>query len=205
MSAHDLRDDFIRIYSRYELQVNELERLEKDCNKQYKDYVRKLKAQKILQEVAVNMQQSVRLHINDIMNSAIETVFDDEYRFKLDFEIKRNKTEAVFKLLDKNDNEISIVDEVGGGLIDLISFALRIALHSMQNKHARSNTIILDEPFKFFSEDLILKGVSLLHEVSKKLEIQFIIVTHIKEFAEYADTHFEVKKIKNKSTVRVVD
>ena len=83
----------------------------------------------------------------------------------------------------------------GGGPIDIASFALRIASWSLQ-RPIRSNTIILDEPMKNLSKEYQEQGALMLQEVSRKLGIQFIIVTHEPVLARFADKTFNVS-IKN--------
>ena len=56
------------------------------------------------------------------------------------------------------------------------------------------NTIILDEPFKHLSDDLQPLGSEVLKQLSDKLKIQFIIVTHRKEITGVADKIFEVSR-----------
>ena len=83
----------------------------------------------------------------------------------------------------------------GGGTVDVAAFALRIASWSMQNPKS-NNTIVLDEPLKNLDASLQEKGSIMLKEVSKRLGIQFIIVTHEEVLTSFADKVFPVK-IKN--------
>jgi len=148
-------------------------------------------AQAIIQKVAQDTQSQLEIHISDIVSLAMETIFDDPYEFKIEFVVKRNKTECEL-IFEKDGNRIHPLSASGGGVIDTASFALRIALWTLQNPKSR-NTIILDEPFKFLSKDLLPRACDLLQELRKKLNLQFIIVTHLDELAECADKTFEVR------------
>lgn len=181
---------------------------------QYKSTVEKLysyvksveyieKARAILQIVAQDVQSSIKLHIEDIVNLAIDTVFPNSYTFVLDFVLKRNKTECEMFVMDQDGNKQDIVYGNGGGLVDIISFALRISLYSLKSGK-KNNTIILDEPFRFLSKDLHNKAGEILQELSEKLHIQFIIVTHEDSIVDYADRVFTVKKINNNSEVEII-
>jgi DNA repair exonuclease SbcCD ATPase subunit len=88
----------------------------------------------------------------------------------------------------------------GGGAVDVAAFALRIASWSMAQPHSR-NTIILDEPLRFLSVDLQEKASTMIKEVSDKLGIQMILVTHNDTLASFADRVFNVSIKKGVSKV----
>lgn len=141
-----------------------------------------------VQEVAQKTQQQLVLHIEDVVNTALDTCFPDEYKFQLKFEIKRNKTEARLIFL-KNGYEIEPMEASGGGVVDVASFALRIAAWSLGKTR---NTICLDEPMKFLSRDIQPRAGEILSEISKKLGIQFIMVSHVSDIIQSADRVFEI-------------
>jgi len=148
-------------------------------------------AQAIIQKVAQDTQSQLEIHISDIVSLAMETIFDDPYEFKIEFVVKRNKTECEL-IFEKDGVSIHPLSASGGGVIDTASFALRIALWTLMQPRSR-NCIILDEPFKFLSKDLLPRASELLKELSEKLDLQFIIVTHLDELTECADKTFNVK------------
>lgn len=155
------------------------------------------KAQVIIQTVAKNTQQELEYHISDLVSSALDSIFKEPYTFKVKFVIKRGKTECEL-LFEKNGEEFSPLLSSGGGVIDVASFALRIALWTLQTPRTR-NVIMLDEPFRFLSKDLIPKASLLLKELSKKLKVQFIVITHIEGLTEEADKIFKVENKKGVS------
>ncbi len=146
------------------------------------------KLQVIIQQTAKDMQEQVRVHIEDIVQLAIDSCFPEKYVFQVLYEIKRGRTEAQISLLE-NGNRVYPLDAAGGGVVDIISFALRIAVWTLSNS---TNTIILDEPFRFLSRDLQPEAGKILKELSKKLNLQFIIVTHNPALEEQADKLFTV-------------
>lgn len=158
------------------------------------------KAKEIVRSVGIKTQQQLQFHISDITSLAMEAVFENPYKLKVEFIQRRNKTECDLSFT-RDGNEIDPMEESGGGAVDLASFALRIASWSLQTPHSR-NTIILDEPMRFLSEDLQEKASAMLKEISKKLKIQFIIVTHEPTLAAYADKVFEVSIKKGVSKVK---
>lgn len=158
-------------------------------------------AQVFLQDVAQKTQSKLKLQIEDIVNLALETCFPNEYEFRIDFNVSRGKTEAELIFLSKlTGNKIDPMNASGGGVVDLTSFALRIACYTLQ--YNINNVIVLDEPFRFISRDLQDKAGQILKSLSQKLGLQIIMVTHIPELVNVADKIFEVKKIDGISKVK---
>ncbi len=155
-------------------------------------------AQVIIQDIAQATQEKLRFHIEDIVQLALDSIYPHEYIFNLEFVIKRGKTEAEICFL-KNNNKINPMEASGGGVVDVASFALRIAIWSISNT---DNIMILDEPGKWISKDLIPKFALIIKELSEKLNLQFIIVTHITELTETADKIFNVVLKKGISEVK---
>ena len=160
-------------------------------------------AQVFLQTVAQNTQEKLKFDIEAIVNLALESVFPDEYLFQMNFEVSRGKTEAELVFQDKRTGQtIDPMEASGGGVVDLTCFALRIAAFALES--GTDNLIILDEPFKFISRDLQERAGEILKTLSKKMNLQILMVTHIPEFIEVADKIFEVKK-NDKGISRVIE
>jgi len=146
-------------------------------------------AQKIIQIVAQQTQEEFQFHLSDMVTMALEAVFGRSYIFKVSFIIKRNKTEAEIALFTKDGDQVDPMTEVGGGVVDITAFAIRVALWALSPSHP---TIVLDEPFRFLSRDFQPKAGQLLHDLSEKLGLQFIMVTHNPDLVEASDRVFEV-------------
>lgn len=160
-------------------------------------------AQAFLQKIAQDTQSQLKFQIEDIVNLALETCFPNEYVFQLQFTIARGKTDAELVFLSQKTNRpIDPMNASGGGVVDLTSFALRIASYALEQ--GVDNVIILDEPFRFISRDLQVRAGEILETLSKKLGLQILMVTHIGEMIDIADKVFEVKKNSDgRSIVRV--
>ena len=161
-------------------------------------------AQAFLQKVAQSTQEKLKFQIEDVVNLALESVFPNEYEFKIEFNVSRGKTDAELVFQDKRTGQtIDPMEASGGGVVDLTAFALRLSAFALES--GTDNVIILDEPFKFISRDLQERAGEILKTLSEKMKLQIIMVTHIPEFIEVADRVFEVKKNENgvsKITVR---
>ena len=155
-----------------------------------RDIRRHEQSREIIREVGLATQQQLQYHISDIVSMALEAVFDNPYEMVVEFIQRRNKTECDL-LFERDGERIDPISASGGGAVDVASFALRIAAWSMQTPRTRG-TIILDEPLRFLSLDRQEQASQMIKELSEKLGLQFIIVTHEDTLAQYADKTFEV-------------
>ncbi len=170
----------------------------------YRDvYNNVLKARIIVQKVAEDTQKQLEYHISNLVTMALASVFPDPYEFKLRFIQKRNKTEAELIFI-KKDNEVNdILENGGGGVADVASLALRIALWSIKKTRP---TIILDEPTKFLHNPLFQRKVSeLLKDISSKLGIQIIMVSDQQALLKAADKVIEIINVDGISIVKKED
>jgi len=175
--------------SRIEEQITEIN---EDLKAKKSDLINLEQAREIIKIVGLKTQESLQYHISDITSLALDSVFPDPYQLKVNFIERRNKTECDL-MFEREGQEISPLDSSGYGAVDVASFALRVACWSMQKSRTR-NTIILDEPMRFLSEDKQADASAMLKEISKKLKIQFIIVTHEQTLTHWADKIITVSK-----------
>jgi DNA repair exonuclease SbcCD ATPase subunit len=168
----------------------------RDANR---DLRRHEQAREIIREVGIKTQQQLSFHISDITSLALEAVFNEPYELKVEFVQRRNKTECDL-YFERNGERIDPLTASGGGAVDMAAFALRIASWSMLRPHTR-NVIILDEPLRFLSVDLQERASIMIKEISEKLGIQFILVTHNDTLTSYADRTFQVSIKKGVSKV----
>lgn len=137
-------------------------------------------AQKYMQEVAQHLQQTAHKKIASVVTRCLSSVFDDPYEFRIDFEQKRGKTEA--KLLFVRDGiAVDPLNASGGGVVDVASFALRVACLILSTPPKRK-FLVLDEPFKFLNAVYRGRVRAMLETLSEEMKIQFLMITHIAEF-----------------------
>mgnify|MGYP001566575746 FL=1 len=152
------------------------------------------KAQLIIQKVAKETQEQLQIHISSLVSTALKAVYKNPYKFICKFEIKRGKTECKL-LFERNSKKIDPLLASGGGVVDVASFALRVALWSLAPQKSR-NVLILDEPFKNINDKsrvLHQKLSEMVKMISKKLNIQMIIISMIPEMENIADKIFRIK------------
>jgi DNA repair exonuclease SbcCD ATPase subunit len=153
------------------------------------------KAQVVVNEVSRLTKESLRYHLSDICSMAMASVFSDPYEIQIDFTEKRGKIEADVWFV-KDGNLISPFMSTGGGAVDISALSLRFSCWTIQNPKTRP-ILILDEPLRFLKgEDLPYKGAEMIHQISEKLGLQIIMVSHDPELIDCADNIISVD-IKN--------
>lgn len=159
-----------------------------------------LPAQTLLQRVAQETQTKIRVHIENIVQMALDAVFPDRYQFHIAFETKRGKTEARI-YLEHDGHESDPMVSHGGGVVDILALALRISAYTLSNTQ---NVMVMDEPMKWVSRDLQESAAEIIVQLSHELELQFIINTHIPEIISVADKAFKTQ-IEDKRTKVTVE
>lgn len=157
-------------------------------------------AQALIQQTAKETQETLKYHVTDIVQTALDACFPGQYDFIMEFELKRGRTECRFSLEGDYNIKYNPMDSNGGGVIDIISFALRLSCWSISRT---DNLIVLDEPFKFLSSNLRPLASEILKILSVKLGLQIILISHDTIMIENSDKIFEVKQNKGVSEVVV--
>lgn len=136
-------------------------------------------AQSYVQGAAEAVQNVAHQKIASVVSRCLQGVFGDDYEFKITFVKKRGRTEAELSFV-KGGHEIDPLLASGGGVVDVASFALRLAC-LLLIQPAKRRLLVLDESFKWVSADYIPIVRELLLSLSQELRIQFVLVTHIRK------------------------
>lgn len=146
----------------------------------------------IFQKASQVTQAQLSESISSIVSSALAAVFEEPYRFVVEFVQRRNTTECDL-WFEKNGKRKKPLDSCGYGAADIASLALRVSYWKFDGESR--NVLVLDEPtrnldvFKQPLASMMIKNLSRM-----KGGLQFIIVTHQKALAESADRQFGVVK-----------
>lgn len=134
--------------------------------------------QSTLQYVAARVQTKFGGHVGALVTKAVHHVFPERRRdvFIVRFRENRGKTECQLRLRTTEGEESHPYHCSGGGVWDVISFALRCAcLVLEQPQHTRF--LVLDEPFKFLhGVEVRKRALSMLYNTCKTLGIQAVVV-----------------------------
>jgi len=154
-----------------------INKLEEDIRQDQRQLLRYEEALEIVKQVGLQTQKQLEYHLAEQVSLAMEAIFDDPYRLKVNFIEKRGKTEVELSFV-RRDLEISPIDSAGGGAIDVAAFALRVAYWSMRQDQKIRPTLLLDEPFsRLKGEEANRRALALVQEVSHQLGLQIIMVS----------------------------
>ena len=199
IADHKKRVDRLKTEQRLLLRTKQ--ELEQYINEKEKVVDDLTKARWVLSEVLRITQEKFTGYVENLVTMAIQAIWDRKTKFIARFEIKRNKSECQL-LVQEGDGEPFVPkDEDGGGLVDVISTALRVVLWSLEKPRSR-NVLLLDEPFKNVG-NLLPRAGQMLKDISEKLGIQLIINTHDKALMDIADRSWTVTHRDGTSTVRL--
>lgn len=200
MKTHEIGVLLNKLTGARDYLVKEIKSKELDLNTIKDTIILWEEAKEILKIVSLKTQQQLQLQISDITTLAMEAVFPDPYTINIDFIERRGKTECDIFFV-RNDNKIDPLESSGYGAVDIAAFALRIASWVLDGKSR--NIIILDEPMRFLSDDLRPQASRMLKELSSKLNLQLIMITHDPQFTVDADQIVQVFKHKKFSKIKI--
>lgn len=197
-----LADRYLKLVGRREQLTKNLNSKKKELLDLDSRIVAIEKAQILLQTVAQETQQTFKVHLEDIVQTALDTCFPGEYTFVVEFLLKRGSTVCDIFLQDANGFRTNPLGGSGGGVVDIISLSLRLAIWTLTKP---DNVLVLDEPFKWLSAGLRPLAGEFISTLSSKLGMQIIMVTHDESMIDIADKIFRVRKNrKGRSKIRIV-
>lgn len=162
-------------------------------------------SQILLQRTSEAAREYGKERLEEVVTSALQFVFGPDVRFEIELGESAGRPQAEFYLVThRNGNDVRTrpADSNGGGVMDIISLALRVAVLQIHHDPHISGPIILDEPGKHVSEEYAEKMSTFLQQMSLHFGRQIIMVTHQPYLAEIADKSFEVQMIGGKALVK---
>ena len=143
-------------------------------------------------EKCANHERSiVKDRVEAVISDALKQIYGNEYSINFDYSMKRNKT-SVDIYLTKHTKIGDVVrkqDGFGGGVSDVISLPLKLLVLIALKDNAK--VLIADEPGKHMDQRIDKFGY-FLKQVSSKLGVQLIILTHHASLAQFADTVYQI-------------
>ena len=136
------------------------------------------KSVELLTVVQKMTRDKIKKGFENIVTYALKSIFNDDYKFILDFGKRGNLQTVDFKIITPNRKEANDpMDSEGGGILDVVSFALRIALMEL-SKPKIEGFICLDESFKHVSSNYLENVKKFIKAINQKVKRQIILVTH---------------------------
>ena len=152
------------------------------------------KTVQLLQSTSAAVWNETKSVVENLVTRALKAIFHDrDYKFIVKQEIKRGQSSTSF-YLSENGMELDLEDEVGGGVVDVVSLVLRIALLILY-KPAMCRLLILDEPCKMVGRSYASNVSRFLKQLTTELDLTVIMVTHSDILAEEADQIFKASNV----------
>jgi len=159
------------------------------------------KASIFLQTLSDTTRHQIIDRISSIVTDALQKIKDPDLEFKMILSTERNQMDVKFVVVNnKTQQEYDILNSCGGSIADIVTFPLKVAL-LLKWEPTLSRVLILDESFKFVSvADQEALG-EFVRQISEKLNLQTILVTHSPTLTSKAHKIFEVIQEKRVSKV----
>jgi DNA repair exonuclease SbcCD ATPase subunit len=159
-------------------------------------------AQNVITTVGVLAQTEFKGVVEALVTEALHYVFGDNYSFEIESTVSRSQAEAqMWVVID--DYQHSLKDELGGGVVDVCSFVLRVTFWALQVNRTEP-VLIFDEPLKNVDSGRLEAIGVMIKSLSERLGVQFILVTHEQELASIADVSYRVIITNGTSTVEKI-
>lgn len=158
-----------------------------------------------LKKAAEISRDNTKDHLEKVVTSALQFVLGKGYEFEIDLVESRGAASAEFYLkFQESGHEIKVKpeDSTGGGVIDIISTALRFAFLELLGDPVIQSSVILDEPSKMVSEGAAFKMGALIKELNNSFGRQIIMSTHNEVYGASADNELYVSQVGAYATVK---
>lgn len=146
------------------------------------------KASYILQKLSERQRSTAKSRLEELGTQALQYSMGDNYRMEIDLSDSRKRPQAsLFVVDDSKELKTNPLEDNGGGIVDIISIALRLVILQTYEP-AIDGPIILDEPFKMVSKEYVPMLSDFLKKISNDFGRQIIMVTHNEFLAESCET-----------------
>lgn len=148
----------------------------------------------LLQKTSEFARSQAKTQIEALVTNCLQYIFENNIEFNIEIQELYGKPNAEFYVVTKVDDTIIKTkpeQSRGGGVVDIISLALRIAFLQV-HKPKIEGPLILDEPAKHVSEDYIFNVADFLKRTSEMFERQIIMVTHNQHLSSIGTKAYKV-------------
>lgn len=162
----------------------------------------------LFQKTSEFAREQSKRQIEDTVTKCLQFILETDIEFLIELSESRSVPVAEFFVQSNYPEGYSIKTKPeiarGGGVVDIISLALRIAF-LQQNQPLLSGPLILDEPGKHVSNDYIFNLGEFLKRSSGIFNRQIIMVTHNPHLSQISDKAFQVSNKRGISEVSVYE
>ena len=158
----------------------------------------------ILQDTATQSREHARNILQSAVTTALQYIFGSDYSCNIHIPQDTLKPEAYVYIVQNRNGTLVQTEPIygrGGGIVDVVSLALRAAIVQLSNNPPTTGPIILDEPGKMVSAQHGVKLAEFIDFLSKELNRQVILTTHNMDLAASAVKVFMVDMVNGATVV----
>ena len=196
LSLNKLNNKILNDEGKIEILEDQLEKIEKSLEEKEKYSEILSQVSLLFQKTSEFAREQSKRQIEDTVTKCLQFIFETDIEFLIELSESRSVPIAEFFVQSNYSEGYSIKTKPeiarGGGVVDIISLALRIAF-LQQNQPSLSGPLILDEPGKHVSNDYIFNLGEFLKQSSNVFNRQIIMVTHNPHLSQISDKSFYVK------------
>lgn len=131
----------------------------------------------MLEQVVLQVDELIHNYIDMPITAALQTIYQDpSLGVKTLINRAGDRMEASIEI--RRGNEVisgPVLDSVGGGVIDVIGFVLRLCVFRLLKGRG---PIVVDEPFRHVNREALYRAAEFVRQIADDLGIQVIMVTH---------------------------
>lgn len=151
----------------------------------------------LFQTFSEQEQKSVQAKFEQLISYGLTLVFENRFKqFKLNAGIERGQVVMNPTLVFEVDGGVEVTSGIigahGGGPADVIGFMLKLLVVIFHGKTKVRPIIFLDETFSHLSDEYLPAMAAVIRKFVDELgsDLQIVLVTHQKEFADVADVAY---------------
>lgn len=145
----------------------------------------------ILNSLSDKQRNEAKGILENLGTEALKYSYDPNYHMEIEIPEKNGNSRRqafVYIVDEKTGMKTDPLEDNGGGIVDLISIAMRIIVLVTYNSPSIDGPIILDEPFKMLSAEYVPYAIKFLKKIITEFGRQIIMVTHNRYIAESSDS-----------------
>jgi DNA repair exonuclease SbcCD ATPase subunit len=189
-----------------DLLQRQLETKEAELTRAREDIAVWEQVQFLFAKVSEYAREQLKARIEETVTAALVTVFGEGYFFRINLRTMGGQPAAEWQVISQyGDFEVaaSPEDARGGGITDVVSLALRLAMLELVRPKP-GGPVILDEPAKMVSAEYAGNLAYFLKQYAARTGRQVIMVTHNAQLAEVADKSYLVTQVNGVSEVKAI-
>lgn len=205
MSYKELRDNFIGLKHKLESDKRKLRKTKikllflKSKRREW------IMARDFFVNVAKLTQKDITNYLEGTVSLALDVIPSEEpMRLLSEFETKRNQSEMNLYLQEGKNEPIPLlntVDTVGNSVEEIISYASRLCVWSIQNPRSAPFQVH-DEPLRTLKGENRIMAAKVMKEIQEELGLQMVIVTNEPKLTSYSDKVIECVKVGGATVIK---